>query len=179
MAVQEPRFPCHVRFAVSARASELLLRLRVERSKNVSAWLRRVLDQALADEFGSEALDPDSPLPAIEEPVDGLTEDLAVALDDPHVPMLPAHEFDARRAQPALVGWRPDPLPGGCWGARYDAPDLLPADLVGRRIVVTDKRGRSWTSEVLEVVERTLDSVLVRDKSRYVRRRREGAARAG
>ena len=178
MAVQEPRFPCHVRFAVSARASELLSRLRVERSKNVSAWLRRVLDQALAEEFGPEALEPDSPLPAVEEHVAEPVEEPVLVLDDPHVPMLPAHESDARRAQPALVGWRPDPLTGGRWGARHDAAELLPADLVGRRIVVTDKRGRSWTSEVLEVVERTLDTVLVRDKSRYVRRRRPDAAGA-
>ena len=179
MAVQGRRFPCQVGFAISARASELLLRLRVGRKEGASAWLRRVLDQALADEFSPEALEPDSPLPAVEEPVAEPVEELVVVLDDPHVPMLPAHELDARRAQPALVGWWPNPLLGGRWGARHDVAELLPADLVGRRIVVTDKRGRSWTSEVLEVVERTLDTVLVRDKSRYVRRRRPDAAGPG
>ena len=170
------RLPCQVRFSASQRASELLKRLKFERCKNVSAWLRRVLDEALIAEFGAEALDPEVPLAALEhgddEPVGGLE------VDDPHVPALPLAGLEARRAEPALVGWWPDPLPGGGWGARHDAAELLPADLVGRRIVVTDKRGRSWTSEVLEVVERTADAVLARDKSRYVRRRRPDAVGA-
>ena len=123
-----------------------------------------MLDHALAVQFGAEALKPESPLPEARgsSPI-ALAVTPGDGIDDPHAPVLPLHELEARRAQPALAGWRPDRLPSGCWGARYDAAELLPEDLVGRRIVVTDRRGRS---EVLEVVERTLDTVLVRDRNR-------------
>ena len=65
----------------------------------------------------------------------------------------------------AIPGWHPAKLPDGKWGARtYDA---VPHELAGRKIVVTDRRGRSWTATVLEVVERNLPLVLVRDSGRY------------
>jgi len=72
-----------------------------------------------------------------------------------------------RTGLPVLTGWRPAKLPDGNWGACHDAASLLPSTLVGRRIVVTDRKGRAWTAVVLEVVERTEDSVLVRDTPRF------------
>lgn len=72
-----------------------------------------------------------------------------------------------RTRLPVLTGWRPAKLPDGDWGARHDAAGVLPSGLVGRRIVVTDRKGRAWTAVVLEVVERTEDSVLVRDTPRF------------
>ncbi|MDE0177060.1 MAG: hypothetical protein OXP36_00560 [Gammaproteobacteria bacterium] len=71
---------------------------------------------------------------------------------------------------PAIPWWRPAKLPDGSWGARHDAPDVLPADLTGRRIIVTDRRRHGWTATVLEVIERTPEYVLVRDTPRYHRR---------
>ena len=172
MTEQRRRFPHIVRFGASIRAGALLSRLRSERDKNAAAWLRNVLDQALAEEFGAEVLDPDRPLQPAEGEIEEAPEVAAELLDEPHAPTLPTHELEARGSQPALAGWRPSPLPNGGWGARHDAAELLPKELVGRRIGVTDKRRRSWTSEVLEVVEETAENVLVRDRSRYVGRRR-------
>ncbi len=71
---------------------------------------------------------------------------------------------------PAIPWWRPNKLPDGNWGARHDAPDVLPADLTGRRIIVTDRRRHGWTATILEVIERTPEYVLVRDTPRYHRR---------
>ena len=69
----------------------------------------------------------------------------------------------------AIPGFRPEKLPGGAWGSvltdAYAA--YVPAELVGRRIVVTDRRRRSWTATVLEVVERSETRILVRDSGRY------------
>ena len=71
----------------------------------------------------------------------------------------------------AIPGFRPAKLPDGAWGSvltdAYAA--YLPSELVGRRIVVTDRRRRSWTATVLEVVDRSADRVLVRDSGRYTK----------
>ena len=56
---------------------------------------------------------------------------------------------------PALPGWRPAKLPDGGWGACNDAAAVLPSALTGRRIVVTDRLRRSWTTTVREIIERT------------------------
>lgn len=76
---------------------------------------------------------------------------------------------------PAIPWWRPNKLPDGSWGARHDAPDVLPADLIGRRIIVTDRWRHGWIATVLEVIERTPEYVLVRDTPRYHRRPPPGA----
>ena len=79
----------------------------------------------------------------------------------------------------AIPGFRPTRLPDGAWGAvlsdAYAA--YLPAELVGRRIVVPDRRRRSWTAAVLEVVERCETSVIVRDSGRYAAPNRCSARR--
>lgn len=74
-----------------------------------------------------------------------------------------------REAPPgALVGFRPAKLPGGGWGSVLDGPraDALPAELAGCQIVVTDRSKRSWTAEVLEIVQREKGRLLVRDTGR-------------
>lgn len=76
---------------------------------------------------------------------------------------------------PAIPWWRPAKLPDGTWGARNDAADGLPAALIGRRIVVTDRPRHGWTATVLEVIERTPEYVLVRDTPRFHRRPPPGA----
>lgn len=74
---------------------------------------------------------------------------------------------EAQRAKPCLLGWYPSRLPDGEWGSRHDAPAALPDQLIGRRIVVQARKNRQWTSEILEVVERNGNSVLVRDGKPY------------
>lgn len=74
---------------------------------------------------------------------------------------------EAQRAKPCLLGWYPSRLPDGEWGSRHDAAAVLPDQLVGRRIVVQARKNRQWTSEILEVVERDGNSVLVRDGKPY------------
>ena len=65
---------------------------------------------------------------------------------------------------PALVGWAPVKLDDVSWGAAHAAPQLLPAALVGRRIIIRAKgRGRPWPAKVLEVLERTPERIIVRD----------------
>ena len=76
---------------------------------------------------------------------------------------------EALLAKPCLLGWYPSRLPDGTWGARHDAPALLPEDLVGRRIVVEGRNNRTWTSQVLDVVDAEIDFVLVRSANGYRR----------
>ena len=62
-----------------------------------------------------------------------------------------------------IPGFKPKTLPDQSWGARFTGdPSSLPAELVGRRILVTRGAGDSWTATVLEVVERTPRRLLVR-----------------
>lgn len=75
---------------------------------------------------------------------------------------------EAQRAKPCLLGWYPSRLPDGEWGSRHDAAAVLPDQLVGRRIVVQARKNRQWSSEILEVVERDGNSVLVRDGKPYL-----------
>ena len=78
-------------------------------------------------------------------------------------------ELDGPASPPpsgAIPGWHPVKLPDGTWGSAAAASDSLPPELVGRRIIVTDRAGRSWTATVLEVVGRQGDRILVRDSGR-------------
>ena len=97
---------------------------------------------------------------------------VGVTADDPTrvwVVEPPADECTpkAQRAMPCLLGWFPSRLPNGEWGSRHNAPAVLPDQLIGRRIVVQARKNRQWTSEILEVVERDENSVLVRDGKPY------------
>ena len=69
-----------------------------------------------------------------------------------------------------IEGWRPRKLPDDQWGAMLEGPRVagLPDDnqLPGTPIVVTDKRGESWTTTLTEVVDRTDDTIVVRNSGR-------------
>ena len=84
-------------------------------------------------------------------------------LDKPGTPPTPSS------AAPAPDASRDDPIPGwkpkrhqGAWAAIYEGDaSQLPAELVGRRIVVKASR-KSWVATVLEVLKRTDRLILVR-----------------
>ena len=65
-----------------------------------------------------------------------------------------------------LEGWRPARLPDGSWGSLYAGPDpeALPQELVGLTITVRARNGKSWDASITEVVERSLDRLLVRSR---------------
>ena len=69
-----------------------------------------------------------------------------------------------------IPGWKPCKLPGGQWGALLKGPGVagLPDDnqLPGTPIVVTDKRGESWTTTLTEVVDRTDNAIVVKNSGR-------------
>lgn len=69
-----------------------------------------------------------------------------------------------------IEGWRPRKLPGGQWGALLEGTGVagLPDDnqLPGTPIVVTDKRGESWTTTLTEVLERTDTTIVVKNAGR-------------
>ena len=67
-----------------------------------------------------------------------------------------------------LEGWRPARLPDGSWGSLYAEPNPedLPQELVGLTITVRARNGKSWDATITEVVERSLDRLLVRSRRR-------------
>ena len=66
-----------------------------------------------------------------------------------------------------LRRWSPYKLEDGSWGACYlGDTGKLPENLVGRSIQITTRRGDSWTTTVLEVIERREDFALVRDSGK-------------
>lgn len=81
----------------------------------------------------------------------------------------PANPPTPSSAAPAQNASRGDPIPGwkpkrhqGAWAAIYEGDaSQLPAELVGRRIVVKASR-KSWIATVLEVLKRTDRLILVR-----------------
>ena len=117
-----------VRFRVDPQMRRRLDRLRREKAVNVSAWVRRLVHQALNDEF------PDG------EP------------DEAQAPDPPAAPDDALASDPKtppIEGWTPRQLDQG-WGAVLEGTRVadLPASdqLRGTPIVVTDRRGDAWTT---------------------------------
>ena len=120
-------------------------RLKTKSHVNISAWVRSTLRAELKRRTpGRTVATPRRP-PAPRDP-------------EPTAPPQPA-ELPA--ADP-LHGWQPSRLPDGEWGARHFSPRSLPADLVGRPILVTTREGESWTATVLEIIRRDENFVLVR-----------------
>ena len=106
-------------------------RLRTEKAVNVSAWLRRLVHQALQEEFP-----------------DGKLDDLAP--DPPDAPAEPDDDLAPDPQKPPVEGWTPRQLDQG-WGAVLEGAqvaDLSESDqLRGTPIVVTDRRGDAWTHD--------------------------------
>ena len=120
-------------------------RLKTKDHVNISAWVRSTLRAELKRRRPGRTVAAARRPPAPRAP-------------EPPAPPQPA-ELPA--ADP-LPGWQPSRLPDGEWGARHFSPRSLPADLVGRPILVTTREGESWTATVLEVVRRDQNFVLVR-----------------
>ena len=116
-------------------------RLKTERHVNLSAWVRSLLRSALVVQLQNT---PGS--------VGTLPEPTAPAADPPSAP---------------LPGWSPWKLDDDSWGSRYQGDTrALPEDLVGCAIEVTTRRGESWVTRIVEVLEWTPDFVLVRDSGK-------------
>ena len=75
-------------------------------------------------------------------------------------------DHTARPASAPLKGWRPARLPDGSWGSLYVGPNAkaLPLELTDLTISVRARSGKSWDATVTEVVERSLDRILVRTR---------------
>ena len=146
-----------VHFRAEPATQRLLVRLREEKAVNVSAWLRQVVQQRLETEFPDFA---DYLANADEAPA------------KPNPQKTPLDETDVPEPDPnktPIQGWRPRPLPGD-WGAVLEGPEVaeLPDSdqLPGTPIVVTDKRGESWTTTLTEVVDRTDNTIVVKNSGR-------------
>ena len=65
----------------------------------------------------------------------------------------------------AIEGWKPRRLPGGEWGAVLTGRNVaeLPGNdqLPRTPIVVTDNKGDTWTTTLVDVVSRTDDTIVV------------------
>ena len=130
-------------------------RLREEKDINVSAWLRRLVQQGLKEEF------PDfetyyanyAPPP---EPPDSLRPQTDETLrPDP--------------SKPPVEGWKPRQLDRGwCAVLEGDRVAQLPESdqLPGTPILVTDRRGDSWTATLKEVVSRSDTEIVVTNTGR-------------
>ena len=118
---------------------------------NISAWLRRLVQQGLIEEF-----------PDLE----------TCYTPQPNPPEPPAETDEARRpdpSKPPVEGWKPRQLDRG-WAAVLEGEqvaqlpesDLLP----GTPIIVTDRRGDSWTTTLTEVVSRSDTEIVVANTGR-------------
>ena len=97
------------------------------------------------------------------------------------VPVAAGEDAAARPAPGPIPGWRPCRIPvqgssdtgvrtkQTTWGARLTgraAVAVLPADLRGRRIMVTDSNGGAWLTTITDVVSRDHRTVTVRNSGR-------------
>ena len=115
------------------------MRLRSERDINLRSWLRRLVARELDRAIGPQG---DAPDPA------------------------PARKRERERPTP-LRRWSPYKLEDGSWGSSYlGDTGKLPENLVGRSIQITTRRGDSWTTIVLELIERRENFALVRDSGK-------------
>ena len=140
-----------IRFRVDPQMQRGLDRLRKEKTINVSAWLRRLVQQGLKEEF------PDG--------------ETYYALQ-PEPPDSPAATEDALRPdpnKPPVEGWTPRKLDRGwCAVLEGDQVAQLPDSdqLPGTPIIVTDRRGDSWTATLKDVVSRSDTEIVVTNTGR-------------
>ena len=140
-----------IRFRVDPQMRRRLDRLREEKAVNVSAWLRRVVRQALQEEF------PDW------EPDDDLVP------DPPAAPAEPDDDLKPDPQKSPIAGWTPRQLDQG-WGAVLEGErvaELPESDqLRGTPILVTDRRGDAWTTTLTDVVSRSDTEIVVTNTGR-------------
>ena len=140
-----------IRFRVDPLMRRGLDRLREEKAINVSAWLRRLVGQGLKKEF-----------PDLE----------TYYAPRPEPPDPPAETDEALRPDPnktPVEGWKPRQLDRG-WGAVLEGERVaqLPESdqLPGTPIIVTDRRGDSWTATLKQVVSRSDTEIVVTNTGR-------------
>ena len=144
-----------IRVRVNAQLRRGLDRLRTEKSVNVSAWVRRLVQRGLEAEFPDWK--PDW------EPDD------APILAPPAAPAEPDDDLKPDPQKPPVEGWTPRQLDQG-WGAVLEGArvaDLPESDqLRGTPIVVTDRRGDTWTTTLTAVVSRSDTEIVVTNTGR-------------
>ena len=140
-----------IRFRVDSKMRRGLDRLRDEKAINVSAWLRRLVGQGLKKEF-----------PDLE----------AFYARQPEPPDPPAETDEDLRPDPdktPVAGFKPRQLDHG-WGAVLEGEQVaqLPDSdqLPGTPIIVTDRRGDSWTATLKQVVSRSDTEIVVTNTGR-------------
>ena len=137
-----------IRFRVDPQMRRGIDRLRNEKAINVSAWLRRLVQQGLKAEFPDfeTYYDPRPDPPAETD------EDLR---PDP--------------SKPPVEGFKPRKLDRG-WVAVLEGEQVaqLPDSdqLPGTPIIVTDRRGDSWTATLKQVVSRNDTEIVVTNTRR-------------
>ena len=139
-----------VRFRVDPHTRQRLHRLRTEKAINVSAWLRRLVQQGLEQEFPDDDEIAEAPEP---------------------VPVETRRAPEPDPGKPPISGWRPRRVAGGKWGAILDDEGGvagLPDDgqLLGTPIIVTSSKGDSWQSTIEGVVSRSGSAIVVRTSAR-------------
>ena len=143
-----------IRFRVDHQMRRGLDRLRDEKAINVSAWLRRLVQQGLKKEFPDLETDYANYAPPPEPP------DPSAATDEGLRP-------DPNK--PPVEGWKPRQLDRGwCAVLEGDRVAQLPESdqLPGTPILVTDRRGDSWTATLKEVVSRSDTEIVVTNTGR-------------
>ena len=140
-----------VRFRIDPKIQRGIERLREEKAVNVSAWLRRLVQQGLKKEFPDIETYYASYAPP-PEPPDETDEDLR---PDP--------------SKAPVEGFKPRQLDQG-WGAVLEGEQVaqLPDSdqLPGTPIIVTDRRGDSWTATLKQVVSRSDTEIVVTNTRR-------------
>ena len=113
--------------------------------------MRRLVYQGLKDEFPDEK--PDDDLPP----------------DPPASPAEPDDDLAHDPQTPPITGWTPRQLDQG-WGAVLEGARVadLPASdqLRGTPIVITDRRGDTWTTTLTAVVSRSVTEIVVTNTGR-------------
>lgn len=127
-----------VRFRITPKMRSLLDRLRDEADINVSAWVRRHIENALRERFPEEF-------------------ETAAETPEPQTP----------EPQQPIAGWKPRKVRVGdkeVWGAALQGPEVaqLPMEIRGTPILVTNSGGKVWNTTIEEVVSRSEDLIVVR-----------------
>ena len=150
-----------IRFRANPLTRRLLDRLRDEKTVNISAWLRKTVQQALEQEFPDFA-DFEATQTPESEPQKTPAE--------PESQKTPAEPEAAPESQKTPIEWKPRRIDEGTWGAATESPGVaeLPEndDLPGTQIIVTDRRGESWPTTITEVVNRTDTTIVVKTSGR-------------
>ncbi len=81
-----------------------------------------------------------------------------------------AAALDPDPQTPPIAGWTPRQLDQGVWGAVLDGAPVAALSasdqLRGTPIIVTDRRGDTWTTTVQEVVSRSATEIVVTTRGR-------------